>query len=77
MIKTIIIKRKKNSFINEISKPNPNITNHGNGHYSMSNEYEPFEKFVKRVEEFANRYKTTNINFVDKYTAVIIYEIKF
>lgn len=77
MIKTAIFNRNKNSFINEISKPNSNITNHGKGHYSMSNEYEPFEKFVKRVEEFANRYKTTNINFVDKYTAVIIYEIKF
>ena len=77
MIKTIILYRKKNSFINETSKPNPNITNHSNGVYSMSNKSESFENFVKRVEKIAGLHKTTNINFVDRNTAVIIYETIF
>lgn len=36
--------------------------------------YEPFEDFVARVTEYANKFQTTmNINFPDVNTAVIVY----
>lgn len=71
MLKIQLIKRNCTSFINEISKPTPNISYHGDGVYSIGSE--SYEDFFKRVADFADIHNTTNIQFIDLNTAIITY----